>query len=210
MSSLTFVFVILSLFDVSTYPPGYLELGCLTEEEYLSKSFLKLANDKLQTKIRVNEVEIPLKYCHTCKIIREVRSFHCDICGFCIKKHGIYNNDLDHHCPFVSNCIGENNLHKFFIFLIGVYIHSANVFIISLVIFIDNRYNDIWNYKDFINIFVIAYTAIINITILIMVLMQTYLISVNKTTNECCRGKLTETNPFDKNCSENWKEVFDC
>jgi hypothetical protein len=78
------------------------------------------------------------------------------------------------------------------------------------VIFLDNRNKDGWNYKDFINIFVIAYTAIVNLTILFMVLMQMYLISVNKTTNECCRGKLTESNPFDKKCIDNWKEVFNC
>jgi hypothetical protein len=36
ISSATFVFVIYALLDVSTYPPGYLEIGCLTEEEFLS------------------------------------------------------------------------------------------------------------------------------------------------------------------------------
>ena len=80
-----------SLIDVSTFPPGYLEKGSLSEEEFLSNKYLILANDRLITKVKVNEVEIDLKYCETCKIIRPVRSFHCDFCGHCIKKHGMLN-----------------------------------------------------------------------------------------------------------------------
>ena len=155
------------------------------------------------TKVIINEVEIDLKYCNTCKIIRSPRSFHCDICGHCIKKH-------DHHCPFVGNCIGENNINKFFYFLVSVYVHSLAVFTISLVIFLIRRTQSLWDYRDFINILVFGYAAMANFTMLFMLLMQTYLISVNITTNECCRGKISGKNPFDKDCGNNCKEVFKC
>ena len=36
----------------------------------------------------VKGLEIELKFCSTCKNIRGVRSFHCNICGKCIEKHG--------------------------------------------------------------------------------------------------------------------------
>ena len=89
-----------------------------------------------------------------------------------------------------------------------MYIHSLTVLAISIVIFFTKRQNNIWDYRDIINILTIMYVGIINMTMLFMVLMQTYLISYNKTTNECCRGRFTDKNPFDKNCCDNWREVL--
>lgn len=36
----------------------------------------------------IKGLEIELKFCETCKNIRGPRSFHCNICGNCIEKHG--------------------------------------------------------------------------------------------------------------------------
>jgi len=45
-------------------------------------------------------------FCAKCKIIKPERSHHCSICQKCYNK-------MDHHCPWVGNCVGFNN-HKFF------------------------------------------------------------------------------------------------
>jgi hypothetical protein len=44
--------------------------------------------------------------CETCNIFRPPKASHCKICDNCII-------DFDHHCTFVSNCIGKRN-HKYF------------------------------------------------------------------------------------------------
>ncbi|XP_074281192.1 protein S-acyltransferase 24 isoform X2 [Silene latifolia] len=49
--------------------------------------------------------------CITCKIVRPVRAKHCSTCDRCVEQ-------FDHHCPWVSNCIGKRNKWDFFMFLV--------------------------------------------------------------------------------------------
>lgn len=40
----------------------------------------------------ISDRNFMLKYCKTCKIVKDVRVFHCKYCNLCIMRHGNYKN----------------------------------------------------------------------------------------------------------------------
>ena len=55
------------------------------------------------------------KFCPECKFYYDLNKKvnHCFDCGICIEGY-------DHHCPWVSKCIGNKNLYSFYCFMTGI------------------------------------------------------------------------------------------
>ncbi|MCJ1405497.1 palmitoyltransferase akr1 [Xylographa trunciseda] len=52
-------------------------------------------------------------FCVHCMTRMPLRSKHCKRCKRCVAKH-------DHHCPWIHNCVGANNLRHFFLYILGM------------------------------------------------------------------------------------------
>ncbi|XP_076449183.1 palmitoyltransferase ZDHHC3-like [Babylonia areolata] len=83
-------------------------------------------SDNIQ-KLGLKEGEVVYR-CPRCVCIKPPRAHHCSVCQRCIRK-------MDHHCPWVNNCIGQNNQKFFILFTLYTCVICLQSFVIGFIHF---------------------------------------------------------------------------
>lgn len=68
------------------------------------------------------------RYCVTCRCLKTPSVHHCSKCQICVE-------EMDHHCPVVSNCIGVCNRKKFILLLASGFILLFSASTLSAYLF---------------------------------------------------------------------------
>ena len=181
----------------------------------LSPAGLPPPFEKAQLELmELSERQITPRKCGKCNLLKPPRAHHCSVCGVCVMK-------MDHHCPWINNCVGIANYRYFFLFLF--FLAQACLFIVVVfgiffydIIFAFSRRGS----RSFRNCIMMSFMICASIFAALCVLggFHFYLILTNQTTIEfqlnivrrrqCRRNGEFFRNPYDMGRSRNCREVF--
>ena len=118
---------------------------------------------------------------------------------------------MDHHCPFVGNCIGAANLKMFWHFLMLTSIGSFHV--AFGLLFLSGKHDSTFKDqmeridKDMSLFFASILSIAVSVSTGMMFWLHTYMILKNRTTIENL-SLIKNGNPFDRGSKNNWISVF--
>jgi len=203
------VMFIWSYFMVVFTPPGVvpdswrlsktqvnLLAGAQSEEEW--KNILTSLAITLDCQVKQRSVQNAVRYCEKCLCIKTDRSHHCSVCETCTLK-------MDHHCPWVNNCVGFHN-YKFFLLFLG-YAVSYCLWIAATTA---RHFINIWLYREdeeetvagsakYHILFVFFVSILFSISLSSLFWYHIWLVLHNRSTLEQFRAPMFENNQSDPN-----------
>ncbi|XP_037945628.1 palmitoyltransferase ZDHHC20-B isoform X2 [Teleopsis dalmanni] len=148
-----------------------------------------------------------VRFCEKCRIIKPDRAHHCSVCGACVLK-------MDHHCPWVNNCVNFTN-YKFFILFLGyALLYCLYVALTSLENFIKFWRGELNGGMGRFHILFLFFVAVMfAISLVSLFGYHVYLVLMNRTTLEAFRAPIFRIGGPDKNGFNlgkyaNFQEVF--
>ncbi|XP_058836910.1 palmitoyltransferase ZDHHC15 isoform X2 [Topomyia yanbarensis] len=180
-------------------------LRASSEEE--QKQILEVFSRELPIVTRTLNASV--RFCEKCRLIKPDRAHHCSVCGVCVLK-------LDHHCPWVNNCINFTN-YKFFILFLGyalvycLYVAFTTVMYMELIWSVSGREGKIDGRFHILFLFFVSLMFAISLVSLFG--YHCYLVLLNRTTLESFRTPIfryggPDKNGFSLGKLNNFQEVF--
>ncbi|XP_051951645.1 palmitoyltransferase ZDHHC15A [Xyrauchen texanus] len=147
-----------------------------------------------------------IRFCHLCRLIKPDRCHHCSVCQICVLK-------MDHHCPWLNNCIGFSNYKFFMLFLLYSFLYC-----LLIVTTVTPTCINLWLGKLFDScvklhvLFLTLVSAMFAVTLCFLLLFHIWLLANNKTTLEWLSVPFFVDGPdseaFDVGSQANFVQVF--
>ncbi|KAL1492791.1 hypothetical protein ABEB36_010980 [Hypothenemus hampei] len=147
-----------------------------------------------------------VRFCDKCKTIKPDRAHHCSVCGECVLK-------MDHHCPWINNCVCFTN-YKFFVLFLGyALLYCIFICLTSLPYFIAFWKGDLRGMGRFHILFLFFVAIMFGVSLMSLFGYHCYLVLENRTTLEAFRppsfrGVGADKYGFHLGRYRNFKEVF--
>ncbi|XP_055423245.1 palmitoyltransferase ZDHHC2 isoform X2 [Bubalus kerabau] len=147
-----------------------------------------------------------IRYCDRCQLIKPDRCHHCSVCDKCILK-------MDHHCPWVNNCVGFSNYKFFLLFLAYSLLYCVFIAATDLQYFIKFWTNGLPDTQAKFHImFLFFAAAMFSVSLSSLFGYHCWLVSKNKSTLEAFRSPVfrhgTDKNGFSLGFGKNMLQVF--
>ncbi|XP_021102153.1 palmitoyltransferase ZDHHC15 isoform X2 [Heterocephalus glaber] len=183
------------LFDMAKKLPVYTRTGSGGQfiQNHLGREFSK----KLRKTVR---------FCDRCHLIKPDRCHHCSVCAMCVLK-------MDHHCPWVNNCIGFSNYKFFLQFLAYSVLYCLYIATTVFSYFIKYWRGELPSVRSKFHVLFLLFVAcMFFVSLVILFGYHCWLVSRNKTTLEAfCTPVFTsgpEKNGFNLGFIKNIQQVF--
>ncbi|RZB41737.1 palmitoyltransferase ZDHHC15 [Asbolus verrucosus] len=145
------------------------------------------------------------RFCDKCRVIKPDRTHHCSVCGECVLK-------MDHHCPWINNCVSFTNYKFFLLFLGYALLYCIYVSLTSLPYFIAFWKGDLEGMGRFHILFLFFVAIMFGVSLVSLFCYHCYLVSENRTTLEAFRPPIFRSGPDKRGFSlgryNNFQEVF--
>uniref|UniRef100_A0A8C4RGI1 Palmitoyltransferase n=1 Tax=Erpetoichthys calabaricus TaxID=27687 RepID=A0A8C4RGI1_ERPCA len=147
-----------------------------------------------------------IRYCDRCQLVKPDRCHHCSVCDKCILK-------MDHHCPWVNNCVGFSNYKFFLLFLAYSLLYCLFTAATDLQYFIKFWTNGLPDTQAKFHImFLFFAAAMFSVSLSSLFGYHCWLVSKNRSTLEAFRAPAfrhgADKSGFSLGFSKNLRQVF--
>lgn len=150
------------------------------------------------------------RYCLMCHTFKPERCHHCSACGRCVV-------NMDHHCPWINNCIGFSN-RKIFLLLLCYTLLLCYFVLVFMFPSVWATLSDIMRsysdttfqpvlYPGFLYVCVFVILGLLCFAMTVFTKFHLHLVLINSTTIESL-DKTSQFSKFSQGLNANWVQVF--